>query len=108
MLYYFFDTRNEYYAWGLHRIAKAVSFLNNDCNLVSITNMFLIGCCILLMFFCMYLIQVHGNVCLESEVATPTLDLKLHAFDALSEFDGNNELSTGPMLVCLLNYIAFL
>nr|KAJ0211539.1 hypothetical protein LSAT_V11C400197170 [Lactuca sativa] len=66
--------RNEYYAWGLHRIAKAVSFLNNDCNLV------------------------HGNVCLESEVATPTLDLKLHAFDALSEFDGNNELSTGPML----------
>ncbi|KAL7613293.1 hypothetical protein Lser_V15G09104 [Lactuca serriola] len=66
--------RNEYYAWGLHRIAKAVSFLNNDCKLV------------------------HGNVCLESVVVTPTLDWKLHAFDALSEFDGNNELSTGPML----------
>ncbi|XP_059300973.1 uncharacterized protein LOC132053101 isoform X6 [Lycium ferocissimum] len=25
--------RDEYYAWGLHRIAKAVSFLNNDCKL---------------------------------------------------------------------------
>ncbi|KVI09990.1 Armadillo-like helical [Cynara cardunculus var. scolymus] len=68
--------RNEYYAWGLSRIAKAVSFLNNDCKLV------------------------HGNVCLESVVVTPTLDWKLHAFDALSEFDGNNEASTGPMLVC--------
>ncbi|KAJ0466029.1 putative protein kinase SCY1-SCYL1 family [Helianthus annuus] len=66
--------RNEYYAWGLSRIAKAVSFLNNDCKLV------------------------HGNVCLESVVVTPTLDWKLHAFDALSEFDGNNEVSTGPML----------
>ncbi|KAL8192848.1 hypothetical protein R6Q57_027296 [Mikania cordata] len=66
--------RNEYYAWGLYRIAKAISFLNNDCKLV------------------------HGNVCLESVVVTPTLDWKLHAFDALSEFDGNNEVSTGPML----------
>ncbi|GKC03783.1 N-terminal kinase-like protein [Tanacetum coccineum] len=66
--------RNEYYAWGLYRIAKAVSFLNNGCKLV------------------------HGNVCLESVVVTPTLDWKLHAFDALSEFDGNNEVSTGPML----------
>ncbi|GJS76658.1 probable inactive serine/threonine-protein kinase scy1 [Tanacetum coccineum] len=66
--------RNEYYAWGLYRIAKAVSFLNNDCKLV------------------------HGNVCLESVVVTPTLDWKLHAFDTLSEFDGNNEVSTGPML----------
>ncbi|KAI3793152.1 hypothetical protein L1987_35767 [Smallanthus sonchifolius] len=66
--------RNEYYAWGLYRIAKAVSFLNNDCKLV------------------------HGNVCLESVVVTPTLDWKLHAFDALSEFDGNNEVSTRPML----------
>ncbi|GKD39812.1 hybrid signal transduction histidine kinase M, partial [Tanacetum coccineum] len=43
-------TRNEYYAWGLYRIAKAVSFLNNGCKLV------------------------HGNVCLESVVVTPTLD----------------------------------
>lgn len=34
------NQRDEYYAWGLHRIAKAVSFLNNDCKLV------------------------HGNVCL--------------------------------------------
>ncbi|CAK9133683.1 unnamed protein product [Ilex paraguariensis] len=49
--------RDEYYAWGLHRIAKAVSFLNNDCKLV------------------------HSNVCLASVVVTQTLDWKLHAFD---------------------------
>ncbi|CAN4095084.1 unnamed protein product [Withania somnifera] len=66
--------RDEYYAWGLHRIAKAVSFLNNDCKLV------------------------HGNVCLASVVVTQTLDWKLHAFDVLSEFDGHIESSTGPML----------
>ncbi|XP_048232162.1 probable inactive serine/threonine-protein kinase scy1 [Ricinus communis] len=66
--------RDEYYAWGLHQIAKAVSFLNNDCKLV------------------------HGNVCMASIVVTPTLDWKLHAFDVLSEFDGNNETATGPML----------
>ncbi|GJS29265.1 probable inactive serine/threonine-protein kinase scy1 [Tanacetum coccineum] len=66
--------RDEYYAWGLQRIAKAVSFLNNDCKLV------------------------HGNVCLESVVVTQTLDWKLHGFDVLSEFDGNNEASAGPML----------
>ncbi|XP_065870637.1 uncharacterized protein [Euphorbia lathyris] len=66
--------RDEYYAWGLNQIAKAVSFLNNDCKLV------------------------HGNVCLASVVVTPSLDWKLHAFDVLSEFDGNNENATGPML----------
>ncbi|KAL8494623.1 hypothetical protein ACS0TY_025455 [Phlomoides rotata] len=66
--------RDEYYAWGLHRIAKAVSFLNNDCKLV------------------------HGNVCMASVVVTQTLDWKLHAFDVLSEYDGNNEAATGPML----------
>ncbi|KAL4189988.1 hypothetical protein AMTRI_Chr08g168240 [Amborella trichopoda] len=66
--------RDEYYAWGLHQIAKAVSFLNNDCKLV------------------------HGNVCLASVVVTQTLDWKLHAFDVLSEFDGNNEAPTGAML----------
>lgn len=66
--------RDEYYAWGLHQIAKAVSFLNNDCKLV------------------------HGNVCLASVVVTPSLDWKLHAFDVLAEFDGSNEASTGPML----------
>ncbi|KAI3831827.1 hypothetical protein MKX03_022199 [Papaver bracteatum] len=66
--------RDEYYAWGLCQISKAVSFLNNDCKLV------------------------HGNVSLESVVVTPMLDWKLHAFDVLSEFDGNNEGSTGPML----------
>lgn len=66
--------RDEYYAWGLHQIAKAVSFLNNDCKLV------------------------HGNVCLASVVVTPTLDWKLHAFDVLSEFDGSNETSSTQML----------
>lgn len=44
-------------------------------------------------------LQVHGNVCLASIVVTQTLDWKLHAFDVLSEFDGNSEASTGPMLV---------
>ncbi|KAK1283439.1 hypothetical protein QJS10_CPB21g01647 [Acorus calamus] len=67
--------RDEYYAWGLHQISKAVSFLNNDCKLV------------------------HGNVCLASVVVTQTLDWKLHAFDVLSEFDGSNESSNNPMLV---------
>ncbi|KAL9232799.1 hypothetical protein vseg_007865 [Gypsophila vaccaria] len=66
--------RDEYYAWGLNQIAKAVSFLNNDCKLI------------------------HGNVCLASVVVTQTLDWKLHAFDVLSEFDGNKESSSVPML----------
>ncbi|XP_052487367.1 uncharacterized protein LOC105770398 [Gossypium raimondii] len=66
--------RDEYYAWGLHQIAKAVSFLNNDCKLV------------------------HGNVCLSSVVVTQTLDWKLYAFDVLSEYDGANATATGPML----------
>ncbi|KAL2923107.1 N-terminal kinase-like protein [Bienertia sinuspersici] len=67
--------RDEYYAWGLHQIAKAVSFLNNDCKLI------------------------HANVCLASVVVTQTLDWKLHAFDVLSEFEGNKEGSTGSMLL---------
>ncbi|CAO1946403.1 unnamed protein product [Urochloa humidicola] len=66
--------RDEYFAWGLHQISKAVSFLNNDCKLV------------------------HGNVCLAGVVVTQTLDWKLHAFDVLSEFDANNEASGSPML----------
>lgn len=66
--------RNEYYAWGLNQIARAVSFLNNDCKLV------------------------HGNVCLASVVVTATLDWKLHGLDVLSEFDGANPAATGPML----------
>ena len=46
------------------------------------------------------MVQVHANVCLESVVVTQSLDWKLHAFDVLSEFDGNNQgASTGPMLV---------
>ncbi|KAA3453513.1 N-terminal kinase-like protein isoform X1 [Gossypium australe] len=70
--------RDEYYAWGLHQIAKAVSFLNNDCKLV------------------------HGNVCLSSVVVTQTLDWKLYAFDVLSEYDGANATATGPMLMLVL------
>ncbi|XP_074269940.1 uncharacterized protein LOC141592944 isoform X2 [Silene latifolia] len=66
--------RDEYFAWGLHQIAKAVSFLNNDCKLI------------------------HGNVCVASVVVTQTLDWKLHAFDVLSEFDGNKEASSVSML----------
>ncbi|XP_008782670.1 probable inactive serine/threonine-protein kinase scy1 [Phoenix dactylifera] len=66
--------RDEYFAWGLHQISKAVSFLNNDCKLV------------------------HGNVCLASVVVTQSLDWKLHAFDVLSEFDGNSEASNSSML----------
>lgn len=66
--------RDEYYAWGLHQITKAVSFLNNDCKLV------------------------HGNICLASVVVTPNLDWKIHAFDVLSEFDGSNPEASGSML----------
>ncbi|KAG0466505.1 hypothetical protein HPP92_018085 [Vanilla planifolia] len=69
--------RDEYYAWGLHQIAKAVNFLNNDCKLI------------------------HGNVCLASIVVTQTLDWKLHAFDVLSEFDGN---TTEAPSVAMLQY----
>ncbi|KAG6474534.1 hypothetical protein ZIOFF_068471 [Zingiber officinale] len=73
--------RDEYFAWGLHQISKAVSFLNNDCKLV------------------------HGNVCLDSVVVTPTLDWKLHAFDVLSEFDGNSEVSNSAMLATIMREI---
>lgn len=66
--------RDEYFAWGLHQISKAVSFLNNDCKLV------------------------HGNVCLASVVVTQTLDWKLHALDTLSEFNSTNDSSSGAML----------
>ncbi|CAM6089501.1 unnamed protein product [Calypogeia fissa] len=67
--------RDEYYVWGLHQITKAISFLNNDAKLV------------------------HGNVCVDAVVVTPTLDWKLHAFDILSEFDGTNPAASGPMLI---------
>ncbi|KAL5991331.1 hypothetical protein ACLOJK_012238 [Asimina triloba] len=107
--------RDEYYAWGLHQIAKAVSFLNNDCKLVRIPSpRSLIPVSSTVIHFhqrfymkfqlCFFLVvaklvlAVHGNVCLASVVVTQTLDWKLHAFDVLSEFDGNNEASIGPML----------
>ncbi|EFJ18677.1 hypothetical protein SELMODRAFT_444483 [Selaginella moellendorffii] len=66
--------RDEYFAWGLHQVSKAVSFLNNDCKLV------------------------HGNVCLSAVVVTPALDWKLHGFDVLAEFDSANPEASGPML----------
>lgn len=53
-------------------------------------------------FLTMLVLQVHGNVCLSSVVVTQTLDWKLHAFDVLSEFDGNNEAANGPMLVAFV------
>ncbi|CAI5467360.1 unnamed protein product, partial [Closterium sp. Yama58-4] len=67
--------RDEYYAWGLLQVAKAVSFLNNDCKLV------------------------HGHVCMAAVVTTGALDWKLHGFDVLSEFDGGKaDAPEGPML----------
>lgn len=51
--------------------------------------------------------QVHANVCVASVVVTQTLDWKLHAFDVLSEFDGNNPTATGPMLVSIYLIICF-
>ena len=88
-----FPGRDEYYSWGLNRIDKAVSFSNNDCKLVSTSNSSsscLISLFLLFVALSDYLssLQVHGNVCLASVVATPTLDWKLHAFDVQSEFDG--------------------
>ncbi|KAK8674821.1 hypothetical protein V6N13_032911 [Hibiscus sabdariffa] len=44
------------------------------------------------------MVQVHGNVCLESVVVTQTLDWKVHAFEVLSEYDGANGTATGPLL----------
>ena len=58
--------RNEYLAWGLKQITAAVSFLNNDCNLV------------------------HGNVCMDAVVVTEKLEWKLHGFDLLSDAKGSN------------------
>ena len=54
---------------------------------------------------CLWLLQVHANVCVASVVVTQTLDWKLHAFDVLSEFDGSNEASAGPMLVSLFTIV---
>ncbi len=108
--------RDEYYAWGLHQISKAVSFLSNDCKLVHLdTNNSHVpweGFCgnrcrviIGLVFFNVQymgdVLQVHGNLCLASVVVTPTLDWKLHGLGVLSEFDGGNPHATGPMLVSL-------
>ncbi|TKY50873.1 hypothetical protein E2542_SST22379 [Spatholobus suberectus] len=40
----------------------------------------------------------NANVRFASVAITQTLDWKLYAFDALSEFDGSNETSSGQML----------
>lgn len=53
--------REQYVAMCVLHMSKAISFLNNDCNLV------------------------HGGICIDAVVATETLDPKLHAFDLLSE-----------------------
>lgn len=55
------ESRNEYLAMGMLHIAKAVSFINNDCKMI------------------------HGNICLAAVVVTDNLDWKLHGFDLLSE-----------------------
>ncbi|RVX03159.1 N-terminal kinase-like protein [Vitis vinifera] len=91
---------DEYYAWGLHQIAKAVSFLNNDCKLTMECEV-LLGILVdgeIRGFLFRIQHKVHGNVCLASVVVTQTLDWKLHAFDVLSEFDGHSEAATGPLL----------
>ncbi|CAK0749386.1 hypothetical protein CVIRNUC_001906 [Coccomyxa viridis] len=55
------QAREEYIAMGLFHVAKAVSFLNNDCK------------------------QIHGNICMRAIVVTQSLDWRLHGFDLLSE-----------------------
>eukprot|EP00898_Chlorokybus_atmophyticus_P001409 jgi/Chlat1/2269/Chrsp17S02575 len=80
--------RDEYISWGLHQVAAAVSFLNNDCKLV------------------------HGNVCLSAVVVTASLDWKLHGFDCVSEFpalaadaEGNPApVSNEPFLASTIPY----
>jgi hypothetical protein len=84
--------RDEYLAMGLLHITNAVSFLNNDCKLVSTScnsslqqaNTFL---CIGVAYKLVQLpaSQIHGNICLDAVVITETLDWKLHGFDLLSE-----------------------
>eukprot|EP00899_Mesostigma_viride_P015990 jgi/Mesvir1/24392/Mv11060-RA.1 len=59
--------RDDYFAWGIHQITEAVSFLSNSCKMI------------------------HGNVCMASVVVTPNMDWKLHAFDCLAEYTGAPE-----------------
>ena len=68
------ENRNQYIAMGLQQVARAVSFLNNDANMV------------------------HGNVCMDSIAVAESLDWKLHAFDVLAEFDASE--SEVPLLPC--------
>ena len=92
--------REEYIAMGLFHVAKAVSFLNNDCNLVR-------GCSLprfheqnlqRVTGLCKtqvgndeandelpFIAQIHGNICMRAIVVTQSLDWRLHGFDLLCE-----------------------
>ena len=81
---------------GFYHIARAVSFLNNDCGLVS--------CCLAALCWPPKLspaltdsrrAQVHGNVCMQAVVVTPTLDWRLHGLDLLSEHAAAGDASDG-------------
>ena len=67
--------REKYVMMGLEQIVSAVSFLNNDCNLI------------------------HGNVCGMSVVITETLDWKLHAFDLTTEHALVGQMGASPPLL---------
>ena len=54
--------RSDFVAMGLHSVARAVSFLSNDCKLI------------------------HGNVCSATVAVTPSLEWKLCCFDLMTEF----------------------
>jgi len=61
--------RSDFVAMGLHSVARAVSFLSNDCKLI------------------------HGNVCAATVAVTPSLEWKLCCFDLMTEFAALSNLS---------------
>ena len=67
--------KEKFLMMGLEQIVSAVSFLNNDCNLI------------------------HGNVCSLSVMITDTLDWKLYAFDLTTEHAVVNNMSSSPPLL---------
>ena len=62
--------RADFVAMGLHSVARAVSFLSNDCKLV------------------------HGNVCAAAVAVTPSLEWKLCCFDLMTDFASFSALSS--------------
>lgn len=62
--------RADFVAMGLHSVARAVSFLSNDCKLV------------------------HGNVCAATVAVTPSLEWKLCCFDLMTEFASLSALTS--------------